>query len=323
MQSSDHEAASSNSTANLPPTSTARPRLESIPSELRIKIYELVFAGAKVIVTRRPYKQLTDFETNQTWNDSVEVLLTSRSTHDDAKPVLASCLQLTSVCACANAPRTTIREYYYPRIKNLKVSACGCHAFDYAGFSSLATMELKNDSSDPFDCTYFSNPEFALKAWTNDFPQNHLQRILEGGIDDLLKRRGKEALIAKNNWISELVLDTSRPFKVIVETSMECMRKVGGFRLVDGKANVKFDIDTFSTLERLTTCILRENFLQVTSVYSNNSVKTTTEHRIRKKGEPKTEIMQWDRHHYQKLGQESEMNDLELVSLQDWLLSSS
>jgi hypothetical protein len=246
--------------------------------------------------------------------------LTSKSIHDDAKPVLASCLQLAVICAPADAPQTALREYYYTRIKNLEVSACNSHAFDYIGFPSLATMGLKNSSSTPFPCTFFHDPEFVLKTWTNDISHGHLRRILEGGIDDLLKLRSKEALIAKKNWISELVLDTSRTFKVMAETSTTCMRNVRGSALVDGEANVRFDIDTFSPVKRLTVC--RHQSRQVTNVYWKTSVQTSTLHFGRHREAPKTEIMQWDRHHYEELGQESDMNDLELIPYQEWRASN-
>jgi hypothetical protein len=159
----------------------------TIPPELRNKIYKLVSAGARVRVMvsheRYSFRSITKFGPNQIWLDAVNLLLVSKSTHGEAKPVLASCLKIIFLCPNAGSPPPSIREYYYPRLRKIKLTACDYHAFDWITFTSLKKMRLCYYGAHGF----IGNGKrgFFLEQKATDIDYQTLAKALAGGMDTI------------------------------------------------------------------------------------------------------------------------------------------
>ena len=190
----------------------SKAQLDNIPPEIRELIFQQLFPDVKINVMR-----LTNGEYRWTMCrhgiEGMNILYTSKVMYEDARPVLASSINPYFCKIAPSEVQPSIREYYYPRIRNLRIHSG--FSFDVVDFSPFAALKEMNILKDSLDCD--SIQDFWLPRLPDTSNKRTALKCLEGALDQKLKQMAKTQYLEDSNsmWLRDLLSDQKRRYKIL------------------------------------------------------------------------------------------------------------
>jgi hypothetical protein len=229
-------------------------RFESLPLELRIIVYDLLFGKPYIQLWRKKQGNNYDLTTKSSIKDScTSILRVSRQIHHEALPIFAAVLKLDFESLYLDKPAYDWQRVYYPLIRYLEAPTIGRH-LNLSAFTSLRTLKLKTtytgSNSRRQERCYFPLPSLDHLG-VSDSRRRRLERTcLWGGLDERLKVARKQALYNKNQWVKKLINHQDRSFRLEATLSAGAP-KCSGLRWPT--LQITFDLDSMETISRLVT----------------------------------------------------------------------
>jgi hypothetical protein len=217
----------------------------ALPSEVRLRIYEYVFAGLRISLMghgMRPlYHQDLQFRTIEYTYD-FNALLICRTVYREAAPILGSSIDLFF---CNGARPTDVssltRDRYFEQIKSVSIDYDFDETLDLSCFPSLLGLEL---------CRYQEWHDHKIQF--NSLSREEASRRIEGHYDTEIKAKARMELdtLSKSEWVKRTVANRQRGFEVFDNLKIELFREDLDEDSEPDYLTLEYDIDTMETTWR-------------------------------------------------------------------------
>lgn len=298
-------------------------KFDIIPPEIRLKIYQLLFAKAKVEVCARdlvlePWK-IGSIRPNTEAKMGLSILLTSRQLYQEARPILASCMKLMLVCADLDMMPPAIRDFYLPLIQRIECAACFKHAPDLSIFKSLKKLTLLPEAPLQDYALYAMHKYHSVIRTIIKTPHDDhcVSKMIEGGLDERLKSKYREWLIDNETWISDLLHAKDRGYTVFFDLDREETYYDSRRNPRLHKLRLKYNLDDMTTTKR--SAGYSYNGKVYDKIWRKGRIELWVNTR---KWNPwlELEIETWDQDEYQALSSDLDMLNLK-ICFKGWGLS--
>jgi hypothetical protein len=226
-------------------------KLESLPAEVRIRIFEFVFQGSHVNVNL--FRQgAAEYSSNYESNKGV--LSTSKLLYRDARSALASKLELqVDNIDLDNVEHynldpvfssESIRSFYCPLIRRLQINwltkkTQPAPSYDTAVFKNLKSLRLQIDIFSPLFVVIYHDSQ-------HEQGRKLVMDCLVGKSDRILKTAGKAELCRLYPWVRKILADPDRTFQIVSEVRVSGeMENNSSKEMILG---LQFDLDSLESV---------------------------------------------------------------------------